>query len=641
MMAVAEAPKVPRTIEFAGLTLKLNEKARNKIQAEVNALTKHPKYFQIKVDRLQIYFPIIERIFREEELPEDFKYLSLQESALISDAVSSSKAVGYWQFKREAGTEVGLRIDREVDERKNIVSSTRGAARYLKKNNRLYFDNWVHALLAYHQGPGGAMKLVGNKYRGARTMPINGQTHWYVIKFLAHKIAFEPVKPAPPKLFLEEYYDGQQKTIKQIAQSSRLDYELVREYNKWLKRGKVPADKTYAVILPYDQPQNMIASTASTPMVKRHAPAAANSGYAVSRREFRTQQQEYPLVYGTKGNSNRSQRAKINGISGVIVGGNDNLDDISKLTGVTQKRLLYYNDVSRKRPLKQGEVLYLKPKKGKAKAHYHIVEPGEDLWSISQRYGIKLSKLRDKNRIAKSQQIKSGRVLWLRFIRPADEPVAYQQAAVKEKPVKKEPKTTKVGVSSPGTLPKSPRTSPVSAPADTVKRPIAEAKPKSPAPETLENDSDSNPVKEHVLTEEKEFELDEPVNFVGVDKSKIVANSQKKVHVVQTGETLYSIAQTYNTTVSELQEINALSNSTDLKIGQELIIDQVEKVQENQSEDIQSIDNQFIVYQVKPGETLYQIARDHQATIKEVMEWNNKKDFNISVGEELKLLKRP
>ncbi|MDH3708786.1 MAG: LysM peptidoglycan-binding domain-containing protein, partial [Cyclobacteriaceae bacterium] len=242
---------------------------------------------------------------------------------------------------------------------------------------------------------------------------------------------------------------------------------------------------------------------------------------------------------------------------------------------------------------------------------------------------------------AKSQQIKSGRVLWLRFIRPADEPVAYQQAAVKEKPVKKEPKTSKVVVSSASTLPNNPRTSPVSAPADTVKRQIAEAKPEAPTSETLENASDQNPVKEHVLTEEKEFELDEPVNFVGVDKSKIVANSQKKVHVVQTGETLYSIAQTYNTTVSELQEINALSNSTDLKIGQELIIDPVEKVQENQNENIQSIDNQFIVYQVKPGETLYQIARDHQATIKEVMKWNNKKDFNISVGEELKLLKRP
>ena len=81
-------PTVPNSISFAGLNLKLTDKARRKIQSEVDALTRNPKYFQIKVDRLQIYFPIIERVFREEGLPEDFKYLVLQESALISDAVS-------------------------------------------------------------------------------------------------------------------------------------------------------------------------------------------------------------------------------------------------------------------------------------------------------------------------------------------------------------------------------------------------------------------------------------------------------------------------------------------------------------------------------------------------------------------------
>ena len=213
-VVAVDSPTVPNTIHFAGLNLKLSEKARKKIQSEVNALTRYPKYFQIKVDRLQIYFPIIERVFREEGLPEDFKYLVLQESGLISDAVSSSNAVGFWQFKKAAATEVGLRVDRNVDERLNIVSSTRGAAKYIKKNNRLYFDNWVHALLAYQQGPGGAQKLVKDKYQGSRSMPIDSRTHWYVIKFLAHKIAFEQVKSAQPKLFLVEYYEGQGKSIK-------------------------------------------------------------------------------------------------------------------------------------------------------------------------------------------------------------------------------------------------------------------------------------------------------------------------------------------------------------------------------------------------------------------------------------------
>ena len=88
-----------------------------------------------------------------------------------------------------------------------MVLGTVGAAKYLKKNNRVFFDNWVHALLAYQQGPGGALKLIKKKYRGSRSMPIDSHTHWYVIKFLAHKIAFEQVKSEAPKLYLVEYHE--------------------------------------------------------------------------------------------------------------------------------------------------------------------------------------------------------------------------------------------------------------------------------------------------------------------------------------------------------------------------------------------------------------------------------------------------
>jgi membrane-bound lytic murein transglycosylase D len=257
----AESPTVPNNIEFAGLNLKLSDKARKKIQTEVDALTRSPKYFQVKVDRLQIYFPIIERIFREEGLPEDFKYLVLQESALISDAVSSSNAVGFWQFKTAAATEVGLRVDRNVDERLNIVASTRGAAKYIKKNNRLYFDNWVHAVLAYQQGPGGAQRLVDKKFSGSSSMPIDGHTHWYVIKVLAHKVAFEQVRSAEPSLFLVEFYDGKGESLKEISQQHSLDVELVKQNNKWLNQSKVPTDREYSVILPYNQQPRMLASS--------------------------------------------------------------------------------------------------------------------------------------------------------------------------------------------------------------------------------------------------------------------------------------------------------------------------------------------------------------------------------------------
>lgn len=179
------SPKVPANYDFAGIKLTISESARKQIQADVDALHRNQTYFQRKVEKVDLFFPIIERVFKEENLPDDFKYLTIQESALVSDAVSSSNAVGFWQFKEASGLEVGLRIDRNIDERMHITASSHAAAKYITKNN-FFFDNWVYALLAYNTGPTGAEKYVESKFLGKKKMDITKRTHWYVKKFLAY-----------------------------------------------------------------------------------------------------------------------------------------------------------------------------------------------------------------------------------------------------------------------------------------------------------------------------------------------------------------------------------------------------------------------------------------------------------------------
>ncbi len=600
----ADVPTVPNTIQFAGLNLKLTEKARKKIQAEVNALTRNPKYFQVKVDRLQIYFPIIERVFREEGLPEDFKYLVLQESALISDAISSSNAVGFWQFKKEAAYEVGLRIDRNVDERLNIVSSSRGAAKYIKKNNRVFFDNWIHALLAYQQGPGGAQKLVKKKYRGSRSMPIDSHTHWYVIKFLAHKIAFEQVKSADPKLYLVEYYEGQGKTLQGISDQKNMDNVLVQKYNKWLKRGKVPNDKLYAVILPYDQSPVLLASAADTKKNKRSAPSAKRQ--APSTRQYPTNPAKYPVVQDY---SNRNKGIKINRIKGVHLKQDMDLAALERATGVSIKRLLYYNDISGKKQPSAGELWYLKPKRSRAQEEYHLVLEGENLWSVSQKYGIKLSQLRKKNRTSKRQvTVKVGRVLWLQNTRPAGEPVAYQPVDA----------LVVTNISGANTLPDSNR--------QPEKKQANEL-------EYFPNQSDKPADREPVI----EPQQHEVLKSVKENEPEKLTKPQQKVHVVYSGETLYSISKIYGISIRDLKIWNNLINSSVLSIGQQLYVSEVKQLQDDPTTLSEDGDTQFMLHKVKPGETFYQIARDYHATIKQLMDWNEKTDFNLQIGEELRI----
>ncbi|MEI9918074.1 MAG: lytic transglycosylase domain-containing protein [Bacteroidota bacterium] len=230
----SQTPTVPNKISFAGMTLTIRDDAREEIQKDVDMLTRSPKYFEVKAERARTYFPIIERIFAEERVPDDFKFLAIQESALIADAVSVSDAVGFWQFKDYTAREMGLRVDKEVDERMNIVSATRGAAKYIKQNNFM-FNNWVYALQSYQMGAGGVRRAVGDEINGSRNMDITSDTYWYVKKFLAHKIAFQDAVETDPKVKITEIVISQGGSLESLSSSMSLDAAGLREFNKWIR----------------------------------------------------------------------------------------------------------------------------------------------------------------------------------------------------------------------------------------------------------------------------------------------------------------------------------------------------------------------------------------------------------------------
>lgn len=84
------------------------------------------------------------------------------------------------------------------------------------------------------------------------------------------------------------------------------------------------------------------------------------------------------------------------GLLYVEVKANDSFTAIASSLGFKVKNLVKYNDVPNLHyPLNKGDVVYLETKKKKAELPYyhHIVRPGESMHSISQRYGIQLSRL--------------------------------------------------------------------------------------------------------------------------------------------------------------------------------------------------------------------------------------------------------
>ena len=231
-------------------------------QNEVDAIHLNEKYFQIFIDRINIYFPIIEKILEEEDMPDDLKYLALQESALISDAVSSSNAVGFWQFKKETAEDYGLTVDDKVDERKNIISSTRAASKYIKNSNYL-FENWIFSIFSYYQGLSGAKALVDPQLYGSKRMIIDKSTHWYIIKFLGYKIAFEDfiVKSNYNRNFTV-YENETFNSLKDLSGSLSIDEKDLISINSWISSDRIPSNKVFSFLIP-DSRENVFKRSSS------------------------------------------------------------------------------------------------------------------------------------------------------------------------------------------------------------------------------------------------------------------------------------------------------------------------------------------------------------------------------------------
>jgi LysM repeat protein len=98
----------------------------------------------------------------------------------------------------------------------------------------------------------------------------------------------------------------------------------------------------------------------------------------------------------------------------VLVNDGDNIQNIAADFNMNSWQILKYNDLNKSDKINSGEVIYLQPKKNKAKSDYHVVKDGETMRSISQLYGIKLKQLYKKNNIVLGSQPSVGTELSLR-----------------------------------------------------------------------------------------------------------------------------------------------------------------------------------------------------------------------------------
>lgn len=243
---------VPDRITYCGMELTISPGARAKIAEYVENMYISPRYFNDMVRRADTYMPIIKEGLQNVRAPLDLRFISIQESGLRADAVSTSNAVGFWQFKAPVAREVGLQVDEQIDERKHAFRASEAAGLYFAKANR-DFDNWVYAVIAYYEGPTGAIPYTDPKFYGKKEMVISEDLHWYVLKAIAHKLAYEEaiaIRKRPDIWLLPLPTDGSE-NVRKLHQEYGIDEGLFLQYNQWISEHKrLPKGESFTYYIP-------------------------------------------------------------------------------------------------------------------------------------------------------------------------------------------------------------------------------------------------------------------------------------------------------------------------------------------------------------------------------------------------------
>jgi membrane-bound lytic murein transglycosylase D len=136
----------------------------------------------------QIYFPLFEEQLDKYNMPLELKYLAVIESALNPTANSRAGAKGLWQFMYGTGKVYGLKVTSYVDDRYDPYKATKAACEHLSDLYDIY-GNWSLALAAYNSGAGNVNKAIrrsgGMKNFWAIHNYLPRETRSYVPAFIA------------------------------------------------------------------------------------------------------------------------------------------------------------------------------------------------------------------------------------------------------------------------------------------------------------------------------------------------------------------------------------------------------------------------------------------------------------------------
>lgn len=351
----------------------------------------------------ELYFPIFEEILDKHKMPLELKYLAIVESALNPTIKSRVGATGLWQFMYGTAKMYGLEINSYIDERCDPYKATETACKYLKYLYKYYGNDWSLALAAYNAGPGNINKAIrranGEKDYWKLRAYMPKETGGYVPAFIAVNYIMNyyrehNIYPHKPKYYyyeLDTVIIKQHVSFRQIAQVVNMSVEELRVLNPIYLLDEIPAtEKGLHLFLPKTKIGDFITN---------------------EKLIYRYQVKEDSLLAdNTKGitadstNKSTTNTSPTNADAKTIVHKvekGEYLASIARKYGVTITDIKTWNNLSSDN-LEIGQTLKITPVIQPASSSgykYHTIKQGDTLWSLAQKYGTTVEKLRDWNNL--------------------------------------------------------------------------------------------------------------------------------------------------------------------------------------------------------------------------------------------------
>ena len=254
---------IPEDLNFSGEIVPQDDpEIMERIDREFLVNTYWQSNAILLLKRAHKYFPIIEPILAEHNIPDDFKYLAVAESGL-QNVVSSAGATGFWQFMKTTAREYGMEVNENVDERYHLEKSTEAACKYLQRSYKKY-GSWTLAAAAYNTGPGSL-----DRYRSTQdesdyyNLLLSEETGRYVFRILALKEILSDSEKYGFVVDEEDHYpavpdyaitvDSPITNLANFAKSHEINYKILKRHNPWLRQAHLnnASRKVYQIAIPH------------------------------------------------------------------------------------------------------------------------------------------------------------------------------------------------------------------------------------------------------------------------------------------------------------------------------------------------------------------------------------------------------